>query len=93
MSEDKPAPDEDVARDAAAPDVEAVPAGAEHVPVTEDPAVMAKANVWFIDTEPPELCANLTQKHIIHRYEFAGDKLAKSTNIETCGIPRASSFK
>ncbi|MFT3695724.1 MAG: hypothetical protein QM831_21485 [Kofleriaceae bacterium] len=60
---------------------------------TDDPTVMAKANVRFVDTEPSELCANLTQKHVIHRYEFAGDKLAKSTNIETCGVPRAGSFK
>jgi hypothetical protein len=61
--------------------------------VTEDPAVMAKANVWFIDTEPQELCANFTQRHVIHRFEFAGDKLAKSTNIETCGVPRANNFQ
>ncbi|HEY4176283.1 MAG TPA: hypothetical protein VGM90_05610 [Kofleriaceae bacterium] len=60
---------------------------------TDDPAKMAAASVWFIDTEPSELCPNLTQKHVIHRYEFAGDKLAKSTNIETCGIPRASNYK
>ncbi len=61
--------------------------------VTEDPAVMAKAAVWFIDTEPQEWCANAMQKHVVHRYEFAGDKLAKSTNIETCGVPRANTFK
>jgi hypothetical protein len=60
---------------------------------TDDPARMAAASVWFIDTEPPELCVNLTQKHVIHRYEFAGDKLAKSTDLSTCGIPRAADFK
>jgi hypothetical protein len=61
--------------------------------VTDDPAKMAAANVWFIDTEPAELCANGTQKHVIHRFEFAGDKLAKSTDLSTCGIPHASNFK
>ena len=49
--------------------------------------------MWFIDTELQDWCANGMQKHVVHRYEFAGDKLAKSTNIETCGVPRASSFK
>lgn len=61
--------------------------------VTEDPAVMAKANVWFVDTEPSEVCANGMQKHVIHRFEFAGNKLAKSTNIDTCGVPRANNFQ
>jgi hypothetical protein len=60
---------------------------------TDDPARMAAATVWFIDTEPPALCTNGTQKHVIHRYEFEGDKLAKATDISTCGIPRAADFR
>jgi len=52
MSEDKPARDEDVAPDAAAPDVEVVPAGAEPVPVTDDPAVVAEPEIAVPDAEP-----------------------------------------
>jgi len=61
--------------------------------VTNDPAKLAAASVWFIDTEPPQVCPNGTQRHVIHRFEFAGNKLAKSTDISTCGIPRAGNFK
>lgn len=69
MSEDKPVRDEDVAPDAAAPDVEAVPAGAEPVPVTGDPADVVVApgaeepaepdaapsthQVVYVETAPP----------------------------------------
>ncbi len=61
--------------------------------VADDPAKLAAATVWFIDTEPNELCPNGLQKHTIHRFEFSGDKLGRSTNITTCGMPRAGDFK
>jgi hypothetical protein len=61
--------------------------------VTDDPNRMASAKVWFIDTEPPTWCANFAQSHVLHRYEFNGDELAKTTNINTCGAPRAKDFK
>jgi hypothetical protein len=61
--------------------------------VTGDPSRMAREAVWFIDTEPPKLCANFAQAHVLKRYEFVGDKLAKVTDINTCGSPRVSDFK
>jgi len=61
--------------------------------VTDDPKRMASAKVWFIDTEPPTWCANFAQSHVLHRYEFNGDELAKTTDINTCGAPRAKDFK
>jgi hypothetical protein len=61
--------------------------------VTDEPAAMAKANVWFVDTEPPALCKTGAQQHVLKRFEFAGDKLAKTTDINTCGSPRAKDFK
>lgn len=61
--------------------------------VTDDPATMAKATVWYIDTEPPTVCKNGAQAHVLKRFEFAGDKLAKTADINTCGVPRAKDFK
>jgi hypothetical protein len=62
--------------------------------VTDDPNRMAGAQVWFIDTEPPKYCTvNLAQAHVLHRFEFAGDALVKTTDITTCGAPRARDFK
>lgn len=49
--------------------------------------------MWFIDTEPPTLCGNGAQAHMLHRFEFSGDALAKTININTCGAPRVKDFK
>ena len=62
--------------------------------VTSDPAIIAKNNVLFIDTEPSASCANGMQRHQVHRWTFdAKGKELKVENIETCGTPRARDFK
>ena len=61
--------------------------------VSDDPQAMAKATVWFVDTEPPAVCKNGAQQHVLKRFEFAGDKLVKTTDISTCGSPRVKDFK
>lgn len=64
--------------------------------LTEDPARMAKANVWFTDSSPGLVCLRkgTPEVHHLTRYEFnAASKIVKSTTEKFCGSPPSSAFK
>jgi hypothetical protein len=64
--------------------------------LTEDPAVMAKSNVWFTDGSPGLVCIRkgVPEVHELTRMEFDGaGKLLKSTSTKHCGAPPASAFR
>ena len=63
---------------------------------TSDPAVMAKANVWFTDVYPGLICLKkgAPEVHELTRWEFdAASKLVRTSSTKYCGDPPTSAFK
>lgn len=62
---------------------------------TDDPKVMAKANVLFTDSSPQEYCVgNGAQVHVLTRLQYNGaHKLLKATTSRHCGNPPAKAYK
>jgi hypothetical protein len=62
---------------------------------TDDPKVMAKANVLFTDSSPSEVCVgNGAPVHVLTRLQYnAAHKLVKATTSRHCGSPPAKAYK